>query len=114
MSYRTSSLLRTVPLGVALLAFWGAGLSFGAAPAKLFPTNLPSKSWVTFSATGFSKPACGVIYRTKDEVSCGMPLGGIDAGCIDLETSGLLGYNTIYNTHIPRGGPSICPSWGSP
>ena len=61
---------------------------------------------------GFSQPACGVVYRMKDEVSCGMPLGGIDTGCIDLETSGLLGFCTIFNTHVPRRGPINLPILG--
>ena len=41
-----------------------------------------------------------------------MALGGIDTGCIDLETSGLLGYCTIFNTHIPRRGPINLPVLG--
>jgi hypothetical protein len=31
-----------------------------------------------------------------------MALGGVDTGCFDLETSGMLGYNTIFNTLVPR------------
>lgn len=83
-----------------------------AAQMRLFPTNLPGKQWIEFPAAGFSKPACGVIYKTKDIVTCGMPLGGVDVGCIDLETSGLLGYSTIFNTHVPRGGPLNLPILG--
>ena len=41
-----------------------------------------------------------------------MPLGGIDTGCIDLETSGLLGFCTIFNTHVPRRGPINLPILG--
>ena len=84
----------------------------GAAPTTLFPTNVEGKAWITFPAEGFSQPACGVVYRLKDEVSCGMPLGGIDTGCIDLETSGLLGFCTIFNTHVPRRGPINLPILG--
>jgi len=71
----------------------------------LFPTHLPGRDWVRFPAEGFSEPASGVIYRTGDTVTNGMPLGGLDTGCIDLETSGLFGYCTIFNTHVPRRGP---------
>src|SRR3989304_7499985 len=78
----------------------------------LFPTGLPNKEWVQFKAEGFSKPVCGVLYRTKDRVGCGMALGGIDTGCLDLETSGLLGYCTIFNTHLPRRGPINLPILG--
>ena len=42
--------------------------------SRLFPINLPGKDWVQFPAEGFSRPACGVIYRLKDTVTCGMAL----------------------------------------
>src|SRR5206468_1665097 len=42
----------------------------------------------------------------------GMALGGIDTGCLDLETSGLLGYLTLFNTHVPRRGPLNLPLLG--
>jgi uncharacterized protein (DUF608 family) len=48
----------------------------------------------------------------KDKVTNGLALGGIDTGCFDLETSGLLGYNTIFNTVIPRRGPDNWPLLG--
>ena len=88
------------------------GAARGAAPATLFPTDVEGKTWLSFPAAGFSQPACGVVYRMKDDVSCGMPLGGIDTGCIDLETSGLLGFCTIFNTHVPRRGPINLPILG--
>lgn len=95
------------------------GLGYGAEAGSrradhdlLFPTDLPGPDWVTFKAAGFSHPACGVIYRLKDKVTNGMALGGIDTGCIDLETSGLLGYCTIFNTHVPRRGPLNVPILG--
>ncbi|MBI2842646.1 MAG: hypothetical protein HYX78_04535 [Armatimonadetes bacterium] len=47
-----------------------------------------------------------------DKVTNGMALGGIDTGCIDLETNGLLGYCTIFNTHVPRRGPINLPILG--
>ena len=78
----------------------------------LFPTDLPNKQWLQFRAAGFSRPACGVIYRMRDQVTNGMALGGIDTGCVDLETSGMLGYVTIFNTHVPRRGPVNLPLLG--
>jgi uncharacterized protein (DUF608 family) len=41
-----------------------------------------------------------------------MPLGGVDTGCLDVETSGLFGYSTIFNSHVPRGGPMNEPFLG--
>ena len=83
------------------------------ADQTIFPCVVPGKQWIRFPAQGFdSHPACGVIYRTGDTVTNGMPLGGIDTGCVDLETSGMLGYATIYNTHVPRRGPMNVPILG--
>lgn len=109
-----------LPLGspklAALLGLIAATLlaapSAHCAGSALFPTDLPAKEWVQFRAEGFSRPVTGVVYLSKDSVSCGMPLGGVDTGCIDLETSGLLGYRTIFNTHAPRGGPINLPVLG--
>ncbi|MBI2843254.1 MAG: hypothetical protein HYX78_07615 [Armatimonadetes bacterium] len=89
----------------------GAGLC-AAKPNTLFPTDLPGRTCVSFGAAGFSKPACGVIYRLAKPTTCGMPLGGIDTGCIDLETSGLLGYCSLFNTNSPRRGPLNVPILG--
>ena len=82
------------------------------ADATLFPTRLPSCEWLQFEAAGFASPACGVLYRLGDTVTNGMPLGGIDTGCLDLETTGLLGYCTLFNTHVPRRGPVNLPILG--
>ncbi|MBI3117743.1 MAG: hypothetical protein HYZ00_03590, partial [Candidatus Hydrogenedentes bacterium] len=88
-----------------------------AAPAispatTLFPVDLPRRDWTHFTASGFSEPVCGVVYRLRDTVTNGMALGGVDTGCIDLETSGLLGYSTIFNSHVPRRGPINLPVLG--
>ncbi|MCG3198262.1 MAG: hypothetical protein GHCLOJNM_02757 [bacterium] len=79
---------------------------------ELFPSNLPCREWLQFEAAGFSKPVCGVIYNQDDPVTNGLALGGIDTGCLDLETSGLLGYCTIFNSHVPRRGPMNLPFLG--
>ena len=86
--------------------------SFSKANQKLFPTDLPSSQWVEFEAEGFEKPVCGVIYRFAEPATNGLALGGIDVGCIDLETNGLFGYCTIFNSHVPRRGPLNLPFLG--
>ena len=79
----------------------------------LFPTNQQSKKWATFEAQGFSKPVCGVTYRTTvDNLRDGMPLGAIDTGCIDLEQDCTFSFNTIFNSHVPRRGPMGLPFLG--
>lgn len=86
----------------------------------LFPTDVPEKQWVRFTAEGFSEPACGVIYhldhprwltRHKKRPN-GMPLGGVGTGCIDLEKNGTLGFMTVFNSHVPRRGPLDLPFLG--
>lgn len=79
---------------------------------KLFSTDLPELKWTEFSAEGFAEPVAGVIYRAAHPADCGMPLGGIDTGCIDLETNGTFGYCSIFNSHVPRRGPLHLPFLG--
>ena len=108
---------------VWLAAAWFSAVGTGSAaePAgravisgpTLFSTDAPSKQFVRLKAKGFTNAlACGVVYRQGDAVTNGMPLGGVDTGCIDLDTSGLLGYATIFNTHAPRRGPTNAPILG--
>jgi len=78
---------------------------------KLFPTDLGELEWLEFAAEGFSQPVSGLIYNSQPAV-CGMPLGSIDTGCIDLETNGTLGFCTIFNSHVPRRGPLNLPFLG--
>ena len=71
----------------------------------LFPTDVPAKQWARFRAEGFSRPACGIIYRRDDVVPNGMPLGGVATGCLDLQTDGTFGYCTLFNSGVPTRGP---------
>lgn len=75
-----------------------------ASPTRLFPAGLPAREWVEFEAAGFSRSVSGVIFRTGESLSCGVPLGAIDTGCIDLELDGTLGYCTIFNSNSPKRG----------
>ena len=79
---------------------------------KLFPDDLPELEWVEFPAEGFSSPVCGVIHSTAHPAVCGMPLGGIDTGYIDIGTDGTFGFCTIFNSHVPRRGPLNLPFLG--
>ena len=79
---------------------------------KLFSSDLPNLEWVQFEAQGFSGPVSGVLYPADRPATNGMPLGGIDTGCLDLETNGLLGYMSIFNSLAPRRGPINVPFLG--
>ena len=78
----------------------------------LFPTTLPERSWVEFPARGFEKAVAGVMHRGSRPPVCGMPLGGIDTGCLDIEPTGLYGYSSIFNCHVCRRGPINLPFMG--
>ena len=70
-------------------------------PSKdLFPAKNSVKKWSTFRADGYKSKVTGVIYRSGQAV-CGMALGGIATGAIDLDTDGTLGRCTCFNSIIP-------------
>ena len=48
----------------------------------------------------------------RTERPSGMPIGGIDTGCIDLEKNGTFGFATVFNSHVPRRGPLNLPYLG--
>ena len=79
----------------------------------LFERDVPELEWAQFRARGFERQVCGTVYRDRTSPAvCGVPLGGIDTGCIDLETSGLWGYSCIFDSHVPRSGPLNSPILG--
>lgn len=70
---------------------------------RFFPRGLLQAEWQQFRAPGYRTPVTGVIYRGEPRPTCGMPLGGLDTGCIDVEPNGMLGYTTIFNDLVePR------------
>lgn len=102
-------------LSISLVIAFLVGVFVSHAPAavtQLFSVTETKPAWVQFAAEGYSEPVCGVVYGLKDRINNGMPLGGIDTGCIDLETNGLLGYCSIFNTLTPRRGPLNVPILG--
>ena len=80
--------------------------------ARLFPGDLSEREWSEFEAAGFAAPVAGTVHRASRPPVCGMPLGGIDTGCLDLEPTGLLGYSTIFNSLFPRRGSMRLPFLG--
>jgi uncharacterized protein (DUF608 family) len=71
--------------------------------SRYFPAGILHATWQEFPAAGYATPITGVVYRGLPRPTCGMPLGGLDTGCIDVEPNGLLGYATIFNHLInPR------------
>jgi uncharacterized protein (DUF608 family) len=78
----------------------------------LFPTGLRGNEWLEFPADGYSVPACGLIRRHSNPASFGMPLGGIDTGCLSVDTDGTLGLCSIFNSFVPMRGPLKLPFLG--
>ena len=68
---------------------------------KLFPTDLPDSEWKQFPAAGYSRPVSGVLFSTGKPPCCGVPLGGISTGCVDIESNGTLGFNCLFDA-FPR------------
>ena len=64
---------------------------------RLFPPHLLHARWRTYHAADYAHPVTGIVYRGDPRPTCGMPLGGLDTGCIDLEPNGMFGYSTIFN-----------------
>jgi uncharacterized protein (DUF608 family) len=84
----------------------------GKAGPVLFATDANGRDWVQFRAEGFSQPVCGIVYRRKDEVPHGLPLGGVSTGFLDVETNGTLGFCTLFNSGVPTRGPLDLPFLG--
>ena len=88
----------------------------------LFPTGLPTRRWIEFSAQGYSTPVSGAIFTSGEPPCCGMPLGGISTGCLDLDPRGIFGFSSIFNPgsehaewkkwYYPRKWPRINPFLG--
>jgi hypothetical protein len=66
-------------------------------PERLFPKEVSSLRWLEFKASGFRQPVSGVIFHSTEPPCCGMPLGGIATGCIDLDARGAFGFNALFN-----------------
>lgn len=77
----------------------------------LFPTDLPPSEWVSFRAAGFANPVCGVIFRDDDPPCCGMSLGGVGVGCLDIDVRGVYGFSSIFN---PKSQYPISPTTQMP
>lgn len=105
----------TLKLVATLGAFLLSAASSSAEPVKsglLFASDLPTETWTSFKANGFPDPVTGAIYTGSRPASNGLPLGGIGTGCLDLETNGLFGYSSVFNSLVPRKGPYNTPFLG--
>ncbi len=80
---------------------------------KLFSAEtVPDLTWSQFHALGFRSPVCGMLHRKSTAAQCGMPIGSIGTGCLDLDTDGTLGYCSIFTSRIPPRGKLNSPVLG--
>jgi hypothetical protein len=104
--------LRGVVVIAAFTTLPGPSLAAtGGDGARLFPTDLPGVEWVTFPAEGFPAHVTGVIHRTGKSPCCGVPLGGISTGCVDIDPAGTIGFCSIFNGY-PRSPKLFAPFLG--
>src|SRR5687768_3003098 len=75
--------------------------SYTAIAQPIFPMSTAAKGWTKFKADGFQNAVSGVIYKTDSPPCCGVPLGGISTGCIDVDPIGTFGFCSIFNGY-PR------------
>jgi uncharacterized protein (DUF608 family) len=68
----------------------------------LFPVDSPRLSWSEFPADAFPRRASGVVYRLDASPCCGVPLGGLATGCIDLDARGIYGWSSAFNPVVTR------------
>ncbi len=63
---------------------------------ELFDAQAPIRQWAQFAAEGYAHPVSGIVFSDSDEICAGMPLGGVGTGCLDVETTGVLGFSSIF------------------
>jgi uncharacterized protein (DUF608 family) len=86
----------------------------------LFDTTLPERAWSLIPTEGFDAPVPGALFRASRKPCCGVPLGGVGTGCVDIDAAGAWGYNSMFNGYtfnpdsmrIPRVAPTLWPMLG--
>jgi hypothetical protein len=64
---------------------------------QLFDWKIPERRWVEFLAKDFSRPVSGVKFLGSNPPCCGVPIGGISTGCLDIDVRGVYGFSSIFN-----------------
>lgn len=88
----------------------------------LFPRDAKELEWVRFAADGFAEPVSGIVYTADRPPCCGVPVGGLATGCLDVDARGIWGWSSIFNPigphpqttdiRLPRRVPRIEPVLG--
>ena len=91
----------------SLIVFLSIGISDGAK----FDTTAEHGSWQRFACEGFSQDVAGIIFEPSDPPCCGVPIGGVGTGCLDIEAGSVIGFDTIFNQY-PRTPQRLLPFLG--
>ncbi|MBI4586468.1 MAG: hypothetical protein HY717_20855 [Planctomycetes bacterium] len=67
-----------------------------AAADRLFPENLPALEWIQFQSPGFKGPAAGMIFDAAHPACCGVALGALGTGALDIQTDGVFGFGSMF------------------
>lgn len=81
---------------IALLSALFIALGPERADAELFDAKTPTRKWAEFPAEGYKVPVSGIVFTGQDKICAGMPLGGLGTGCLDIETTGVLGFSSVF------------------
>ena len=76
-------------------------LSVGVCGAAKFDTSVEHGNWQRFACEGYSQTVAGIVFEPADSPCCGVPVGGVGTGCLDIEAGSVIGFDTIFNQY-PR------------
>jgi len=63
---------------------------------SLIPAAVPILEWVQFYSEGYSWPVSGIIFDDRHPTCCGLGLGGISTGSLELDVNGTIGFDTLF------------------
>ena len=94
MLYKSKNLISMTSLFVICTICGWTHTAFSA--DELFPADSAVKEWVEFKAEGFTEPVSAILYSNEQPTCCGLPLGGLGTGCIDIDADGVIGFNSVF------------------
>jgi uncharacterized protein (DUF608 family) len=87
-------------VSAAAITRWSTGQNMreqGGWQGRLFEVPLADRKWRRFRAHGFERPVSGVKFLGSHPPCCGVPLGGIGTGCLDVDARGIYGFSSVFN-----------------
>jgi uncharacterized protein (DUF608 family) len=85
-------------ISVAGLIFPDGSGSFLESAGQLFDLKVSERRWMEFLAKDYSRPVSGVKFLGSNPPCCGVPIGGLSTGCLDIDARGVYGFSSIFNS----------------